>query len=48
MAEIIYNPKLGAEIADFNFELGKKEFSFDTLREKLEQLISKSLKAAGH
>ncbi len=47
MAEIIYNPKLAAEIAEFNFKLGKKEFSFDTLREKLDQLIGKALKAAG-
>jgi glycosyltransferase involved in cell wall biosynthesis len=47
MAEIIYKPKLAAEIADYNFILGKKEFSFDTLREKLDQLIGKALKAAG-
>ncbi len=47
MAEIIYNPELAAEMAEFNFKLGKKEFSFDTLREKLDQLIDKALKAAG-
>ncbi len=39
MAEVIYNPKLAKEIADYNFELGKKYFSLDTLREKLEELI---------
>ena len=47
MAEIIYNPKLSAEIADYNFELGKKYFSYDTLREKLEELIALALAAAG-
>jgi len=39
MAEVIYNPILAKEIADYNFELGKKYFSLDTLREKLEELI---------
>ncbi len=39
MAEVIYNPQLAKEIADYNFELGKKYFSLDTLREKLEELI---------
>jgi glycosyltransferase involved in cell wall biosynthesis len=47
MAEIIYNPKLAAEIADYNFELGKKYFSYNTLREKLEELIKMALAAAG-
>jgi glycosyltransferase involved in cell wall biosynthesis len=47
MAEIIYNPKLAAEIADYNFELGKKYFSYYTLREKLEELIKMALAAAG-
>jgi glycosyltransferase involved in cell wall biosynthesis len=47
MSEIIYNPALAKEIADFNFELGRKYFSFDTLREKLEQLIGQALSAAG-
>lgn len=41
MAEVIYNPDLAREIADYNFELGKKHFSLDTLREKLEELIAK-------
>ena len=43
MAEIIYNPKLAKEIADYNFELGKKYFSYDTLKEKLQELIDKAL-----
>jgi len=47
MAEIIYNPSLAAEIAEHNFALGKKHFSYDTLREKLEQLISLALSASG-
>jgi mannosylglucosylglycerate synthase len=47
MAEIIYNPALASEIASFNFELGKKVFSYDTLREKLVQLISMATSKAG-
>ncbi len=43
MAEVIYNPALAKEIADYNFELGKKYFSLDTLREKLEELIGLAL-----
>ncbi len=39
IAEIIYNEKLNREIAEFNWKLGKKYFSFDTLREKLEEII---------
>jgi hypothetical protein len=46
MSEVIYNPKLAGELADYNFVLGKKYFSFDTLREKLELLIDMALKAA--
>ncbi len=41
IAEIIYNEKLNREIAEFNWKLGKKYFSFDTLQEKLEEIISK-------
>jgi len=47
MAEVIYNPDLAREIAEFNYELGKKFFSYDTLREKLEELISLAVRAAG-
>jgi glycosyltransferase involved in cell wall biosynthesis len=47
ISDIIYNPLLAREIAEYNFELGKKYFSYDTLREKLEQLIGMALKAAG-
>ena len=47
MAEVIYNPSLASEIAEHNYLLGKKYFSFDTLREKLEQLIAAATSAAG-
>jgi len=41
MAEIIYNPKLSNEIAEYNWQLGKKHFSYDTLQEKLEEIINR-------
>jgi len=41
MAEIIYNPKLNEEIGEYNWQLGKKHFSYDTLQEKLEELIGR-------
>ena len=47
MAEIIYHPDLARKIAEYNFELGKQYFSYETLREKLEELIGKAKKAAG-
>ncbi len=40
MREIILNKKLNREIAEYNFVLGKKYFSYDTLQEKLEELIT--------
>ena len=40
MAEIIYNPDLAKEIGEYNFELGKKYFSYEVLEEKLTQLFS--------
>ncbi|MDC0584158.1 glycosyltransferase family 4 protein [Bacteroidales bacterium] len=43
MADIIYNPKLASEIGEYNFELGKKHFSYETLEEKLQELIDKAL-----
>ena len=46
MAEVIYNPALAGEIADYNYDLGRKFFSYDTLREKLDELIGMA-KAAG-
>jgi len=39
MQEIIYNDKINKEIAEFNYELGKKYFSYDTLKDKLQELI---------
>lgn len=44
MKNVIYNPSLAKEIAEYNYALGKKLFSYDTLREKLEELIEKVLK----
>lgn len=41
IAEVIYNEKLNREIAEFNWKLGKKYFSFDTLQQKLEEIIRK-------
>jgi len=35
MADIIYDPERCREIGEFNYELGKKYFSFDVLEEKL-------------
>jgi len=40
MAEIIYNPKLNKEIAEYNWKLGKKYFSYDTLEEKIVELLN--------
>lgn len=40
MADIIYNPKRCLEIGAYNFNLGKKYFSFDVLEEKLEHLFT--------
>lgn len=40
MAEIIYNPGLAKEIGEYNFELGKKYFSYEVLEEKLTELFS--------
>jgi glycosyltransferase involved in cell wall biosynthesis len=47
MQEVIYNEKLNKEIADYNYELGKKYFSYETLEEKLDELIQKAVSAAG-
>ncbi len=46
MKEIILNKKLAEEIAEHNFQIGKTYFSFDTLREKLKDLIEEALKTA--
>jgi glycosyltransferase involved in cell wall biosynthesis len=46
MKEIIFNDRLNREIAEHNFQLGKRIFSYDTLQEKLEELIEKALKKA--
>jgi len=40
MSDIIYNPKRCREIGQYNFEIGKKYFSFDILEEKLNELFT--------
>ena len=40
MSDIIYNPERCKEIGEFNFELGKKYFSYDILEEKLNKLFT--------
>lgn len=39
MKRILFDTEEQKEIADFNFKLGKKYFSYDILREKLEELF---------
>ncbi len=46
MKKVIYDDKINREVAEHNFELGKKLFSYGTLQEKLEELIEKAIKAA--
>jgi len=40
MADIIYDPERCREIGEFNYNLGKKYFSFDVLEEKLIDLFN--------
>lgn len=44
--EVIYNDKLNKEIAEHNYALGKKYFSYDTLEEKLNELLSACCKSS--
>lgn len=39
MREVIFNKTLNREIAEFNYALGKKHFSYETLEQKLEELL---------
>ena len=39
MSNIIYNPKLCKEIGEHNYEIGKKHFSYDVLKELLSSLF---------
>jgi glycosyltransferase involved in cell wall biosynthesis len=39
MSNIIYNPKRCLEIGEYNFQLGKKYFSYEVLEEKLSDLF---------
>ena len=40
MAEIIYDPVRCREIGEYNFEVGKKHFSYEVLEEKLNMLFT--------
>ena len=40
MADIIYNTTLCKDIGEYNFQLGKKHFSFQVLEQKLEALFT--------
>ncbi|MBA7583033.1 hypothetical protein ES708_24971 [subsurface metagenome] len=42
MREVIFNKKLNREIAEFNYALGKKHFSYEILEQKMEELIETS------
>ena len=44
MQEIIYNDKINTEIGEYNYQLGKKYFSYDTLEEKLTELMNLAIK----
>ncbi len=44
VSDVIYHPEKAVEIADYNYELGRNHFSYDTLRQKLEILLH----SAGH
>ena len=46
MKKVIYNDDLNREIAEHNYQLGKKLFSYSTLAEKLEELIALAVKSA--
>ena len=46
MKQVIYDEHINREIAEFNFNLGKKLFSYDTLEQKLDELITRARGAA--
>jgi glycosyltransferase involved in cell wall biosynthesis len=45
MKKVIYDEELNREIGEYNFELGRKLFSYDTLEDKLSELIERALKS---
>jgi len=47
MREIIYNDNFNREIAEHNYALGKKYFSYEVLEEKLIELLEKAMKTVG-
>jgi glycosyltransferase involved in cell wall biosynthesis len=44
--KVIYDDKVNREVAEHNFNLGKKIFSYDTLEEKLDELVDGAIHAA--
>ena len=44
MREVIFNKKLNREIGEYNYQLGKKYFSYEVLEEKLRQLFGQIVK----
>ena len=40
MADIIYDPQRCREIGEYNFEVGKKHFSYEVLEQKLNTLFT--------
>jgi hypothetical protein len=44
--KVIYDDEVNREVAEHNFNLGRKYFSYDTLEEKLDELINKATGAA--
>ena len=40
VSEVLHDEKLQTEIAEHNFELGRKHFSYEVLERKLEVLFS--------
>jgi glycosyltransferase involved in cell wall biosynthesis len=44
--KVIYDDEVNREVAEHNFNLGRKFFSYDTLEEKLDELINKATGSA--
>ena len=40
MSEVLYNPELCRDIGEYNFELGKKHFSYEVLEELMRELFA--------
>ena len=40
MSQVLYNPELCREIGEYNFELGKKHFSYEVLEDILYEIFA--------